>query len=128
MGMLILTQPGNRVNTYGPYTAAVLKAEGFADFDVQPLGQESLARLDAYDAVILTPCLPRRAYVERLVAYVKTGGRLIALRPSRVLAVELGLAPTDTAAFPAYVRPLPGHAVSAGVPHESIQTHLPADN
>ena len=128
MGMLILTQPGNRANTYGPYTAAVLKAEGFADFGVRPIGQESLGRLDAYDAVILTPSLPRRAYVERLAAYVKAGGRLIALRPSRLLALALGLAPTSTAAFPAYVRPLPGNAISDGVPHESIQTHVPADN
>ena len=128
MGMLILTQPGNRANTYGPYTTAVLKAEGFADLDVKPIGRESLAQLDVYDAVIVTPCLPRRAYVERLVSYVKAGGRLIALRPSRLLALELGLAPTDTAAFPAYVRPLPGSSISAGVPHESVQTHLPADN
>ena len=128
MGMLILTQPGNRANTYGPYTAAVLKAGGFADFDVRPIGQDSLARLEAYDAVIVTPCLPRRAYVDRLAAYVKGGGRLIALRPSRLLTLALGLEPTDTVAFPAYVRPLPGNAVSAGVPHESIQTHLPIDN
>ena len=128
MGMLVLTQPGNRANTYGPYTAAVLKAEGFADFDVQPLGQEALAGLESYDAVILTPSLPRRAYVERLAAYVKAGGRLIALRPSRLLALALGLAPTATVAYPAYARPLPGNAISDGVPHESIQTHVPADN
>ena len=128
MGMLVLTQPGNRANTYGPYTTAVLKAEGFADLDVQPIGQESLARLDAYDAVILTPCLPRRAFVDRLVAYVKSGGRLIALRPSRLLALELGLVPTETVSYPAYVRPLPGNSISAGVPHESVQTHMPADN
>ena len=128
MGMLVLTQPGNRANTYGPYTTAVLKAEGFADLDVQPIGEPALARLDAYDAVILTPSLLRRAYVERLVAFVKAGGRLIALRPSRLLALELGLVPTETVSYPAYVRPLPGNSISAGVPHESVQTHMPADN
>ncbi len=128
MGMLILTQPGNRANTYGAYTTAVLKAEGFADMVVRPIGQESLAGLEAYDAVILTPCLPRRAYVDRLAAYVKAGGRLIALRPSRLVALALGLAPTSTVVHPAYVRPLPGNAISAGVPHESVQTHVPVDN
>ena len=129
MGMLVLTQPGNRANTYGPYTTAVLKAEGFADLDVQPIGQESLGQLDCLrrgDSYTLFAA--RRAFVERLVSYVKTGGRLIALRPSRLLALELGLVPTETVSYPAYVRPLPGNSISAGVPHESVQTHMPADN
>ncbi len=128
MSLLVLTQPGNRVNTYGHYTAEVLRGEGFADLTVASLDAETLARLADYDAVVLTTCLPRRAVINTLVAYVQQGGRLIILRPSRLLAMAFGLAPTDTVAYPAYVRPLPGHPISAGVPHESLQTHLPADN
>jgi len=66
--------------------------------------------------------------VDALVELVKGGGSLIVLRPSRVLATALGLTPTDTVTHPAYVLPLAGNRISGGAPHESIQTHLPADN
>jgi hypothetical protein len=127
MTLLILTQPGHRANTYGRYAAEVLKADGFADLELCPL-DAALERAGEADAVLLTTCLPRKAQVDALVDAVRRGARLIALRPSRVLAVALGLVPTDTVTYPAYVRPSEAHPIGAGVPHESIQTHTPADN
>ena len=128
MSLRILTQPGNRVNTYGPYAAEVLRAEGFADLVVQPLGSPALGQLGASDVAMLTASLPPRAQVDALVDFVRSGGRLIALRPSRLLATALGLAPTDTVTYPAYLLPSSTHPIGAGVPHQTIQTHLPADN
>jgi hypothetical protein len=131
MTLLLLTQPGHRANTYGPYAAEVLKTEGFSDLAVQPidsLGDDAPGALDRYDAVVLTPSLPRRSQVDALVAYVRAGGRLLALRPSRLLASALGLVPTDTVTSPAYVKPAADHPIGAGLPQESLQTHVPADN
>ncbi len=127
MGILILTQPGHPANTYGRYAAEVLRGEGFSDLSVQPLDAAAGDSLAAYDAVVLTPALPRRVQVDALVELVKSGGRLIVVRPSRVLAAALGLTPVDTVTYPAYVLPGEADPVAAGVPHESIQTHVPAD-
>lgn len=129
MTLLILTQPGHRASTYGTYAAEILKAEGFADLAVQPLDAPRLAEhLEAADAVVLTTSLPRRAQVEALLEYVHRGGGLITLRPSRLLAAALGLVPTDTTTYPAYVLPSVSHPIGAGLPPEAIQTHVPADN
>jgi hypothetical protein len=109
MTMLILTQPGHRANAYGLYAAEILKAEGFADLAVRPLDDPGLdEHLAAADAVVLTASLPRRAQVEALVDHVRGGGGLIALRPSRLLAGEMGLIPTDTATTRPTSSPPPG--------------------
>src|SRR4029450_9360441 len=100
MTLLLLTQPGHRANTYGPYAAEVLKTEGLGDLAVQPIDSVGAAppgalhRSDRYAAVVLTPSLPRRAQVDALVAYVRAGGRLLALRRSRLLASALALVHT----------------------------------
>jgi hypothetical protein len=130
MGILLLTQPGQRSNIYGRFAHEILKSEGFANLTVRALDGTPgpLTSLDEHDAVILTASLPRRAEIDALVAYVSAGGRLIVLRPSRLVALALGLTPVDTVTYPAYVRPGAAHPAGAGVPRESIQTHVPADH
>jgi hypothetical protein len=131
MSVLILVRPGQPANTFGRYIAEILKADGFADLEIAAIdARGTLDRLDAYDAVIVTRLLAARAHAEALVEYARRGGRLIVIRPSLLLATRLGLVPADTMLCPAYVRP--GRCgrddpISAGVPHEPIQTHVAAD-
>src|SRR5919108_2476691 len=134
MAVLLLIRPGQPANTYGRYTAELLKADGFADLEVASLDDAATLRrladptaADAPDAVVVTRLLASKAQAAALVDFVKRGGRLIALRPSRLLATGLGLIPLDTMLCPAYVRPTADHPISAAVPHEPIQTHVAAD-
>ena len=134
MGVLLLTRPGQPANTYGRYTAELLKADGFADSEIASLDEPAtLQRLsdpagaDAPDAVVVTRLLATRAQAAALVDFVSRGGRLIALRPSRLLATGLGLVPLDTMLCPAYVRPTGDHPVGVALPHEPIQSHVAAD-
>ena len=129
----MLTRPGQPANTYGRFTAELLKADGLADLEIASLDQpETLARLEGagaggIDAVIVTRMLANKAQTAALAGYVRRGGRLIAIRPSRLLSTALGLTPLDTMLCPAYVRPAGAHPVVAGVPQEAIQTHVAAD-
>jgi hypothetical protein len=128
MSVLVLVRPGQPANTYGRFAAEVLKADGFADLALGSIDDPSvLAGLDAHDAVLVTRMATSKAQTAALAAYARGGGRLVVLRPSRLLAVALGLTPTDTMLNPAYVRPEGDHPISAGVPHEPLQTHVPAD-
>ncbi len=134
MGVVLLTRPGQPANTYGQFAAELLKTDGFADLEIASLDDPAvLERLadptgaDAPDAVIATRLLANKAQANALADYAKRGGRLIALRPSRLLATGLGLLPLDTMLCPAYVHPVEDHPIAAAVPHESIQTHVAAD-
>src|SRR6266508_384066 len=100
MGVLLLTRPGQPANTYGRFTDELLKADGFADLEIASLDDAAtLQRLgdpagaDAPDAVVVTRLLATKAQAAALVDFVTRGGRLIALRPSRLLATGLGLMP-----------------------------------
>src|SRR5436190_12744058 len=134
MGALLLTRPGQPANTYGRFAAELLKTDGFADLEISSLEDPAVcqrlddpAGADAPDAVIVTRLLANKAQANALVEYARRGGRLIALRPSRLLATGLGLLPLDTMLCPAYVRPVGDHPIGAALPHEPIQTHVAAD-
>ncbi|HEX3816387.1 MAG TPA: hypothetical protein VHX59_26390 [Mycobacteriales bacterium] len=127
MSIGVLVNDGQRVGAFGRYLAEILRGEGLTDQEVVTVAA-GLPELDRYDAVVLTRMNPTAAQVAALVSYVDGGGRLIAIRPSILLATALGLTPHLSMTDRAYVRPLTEHRVSAGVPHEPIQTHVPADN
>lgn len=118
----VLIHDGQRVAAFGRYVAEILHGEGFSHQEVVPI-DTGLPDLDRYDTVILTRLNPTLAQVRQLVSYVEAGGRLVAIRPSLLLAQSLGLTPQLSMTDRAYVRPL-----TAGVPNEPIQTHVPADN
>ena len=47
MAVLMLTRPGQPANTYGRFTAELLKADGLVDLEIASLDQpETLARLE----------------------------------------------------------------------------------
>jgi hypothetical protein len=142
MSVLILVRDGQAVNTYGQFAAEVLRSEGFADHRVVSLGAagpagaadrpDALAglddrALDQHDAVVVTRLSPTKAQAAALVEYTRRGGRLVVIRPSHLFAVALGLVPLNTMVCPAYVQPVDGHPLSAGVPHQPVQTHVAAD-
>lgn len=120
--LAVLVHDGQRVAAFGRYVAEILHGEGFSHQDVIPI-DTGLPELDRYDAVVLTRVNPTLEQVRRLVSYVEHGGRLIAIRPSLLLAQSLGLSAQLSMTDRAYIRPL-----TQGVPNEPIQTHVPADN
>ena len=137
MSIAVLVNPDQAIGRFGRYLAEILRAEGFADHTVVELGgqqptdqqptDQRLADLSAFDLVVVARQRPSKAQVEWLLAYASSGGRLVLVRPSYLLATTLGLAPTHTMVAPAYVRPGAASQIASDVPQEPIETHLPAD-
>lgn len=132
MSVALLVKPGQAVGLFGPYLAEILRCEGLMDHQVLDLDDlavddlgEELAR---YDLVLLSRMNLTRRQAKAVISYVEQGGRLVAIRPQRQLADLFGLGSSSTMTDRAYVLPLDGTPIGAGVPHEPIQTHLPADN
>ncbi|WP_163509544.1 hypothetical protein [Fodinicola acaciae] len=108
----------NRGGTYGPYLAEICRSEGLPG-DLLDLDSVELAAVLA-DApvVLLARCPVYRAEAELLRDYVRDGGGLVLIRPSRLLAGYFGFTPADRHVLPAYVQ------VSDA---DRMQTHVAAD-
>lgn len=127
MSIAVLTRTDQEVGRFGDFLAEILRAEGFADLTVIPFAGPELPDLNDHDAVVVARLRPTKAQVGELLGYARDGGRLVIIRPSRVFAVELGLAPADSMIDPAYVTVRDDHPVGAGLTREPFETHVPAD-
>ena len=117
---LLLVRPGQRENAFGPYVQEILRAEGLNGFHTVNL-DDGLPELRADDLIILSRCFLRNDEMERLLAAVEMGARLVVLHPTVLLAHHLGWEPQKRAVHPGWVR------VGAGYPGHGtpVQTHLP---
>ena len=107
------------------YITEILQIEGYNWFSVNDLstGPISPEDLRAHPIVILCHVDPGSDLQEAVLAYVRAGGNLIALRPPEPLAKALGLQPTVTDLVDRYMHFNRGNALNAGVEPYTVQFH-----
>ncbi|MGH2367650.1 MAG: hypothetical protein ACRDI2_05575, partial [Chloroflexota bacterium] len=107
------------------YLAEILYAEGYNWFAIHDLAQAPLRpeTLAEHQIVIATHVALDEDTQDRLLAYVRGGGHLIALRPPERLAAMLGLAPTHFDIVDRYLSFNPLCALNTGVTLPSLQFH-----
>ena len=90
---ILVVWDSNTENRFSGYITEILDIEGYNWHEVLDLTKRELTAevLSAYQVVILTHVDPSREVQDLLLSYVRDGGSLIALRPPREMAGELGL-------------------------------------
>jgi hypothetical protein len=93
-------------NSFGEYTSEILKTEGFNEFAIDSLADKNVNTpfLAKFDLVIVAESKIPPGKLKMIEDYVKSGGRLIALRPDRELAELLGIVPLDKSISGGYIR------------------------
>ena len=114
-------------NPFSRYYAEILRNEGLNEFTVIDLERVTPDILAQYDTVILGELPLSFSKVELLTTWVRSGGHLIAIRPSAELARNLGLAPSEAKLKNGYLAIDTRAAPGAGLLAESIQFHGDAD-
>ena len=115
-------------NPFGLYLAEILRAEGLNCFQMAYLSGLADAPLDWYDLILLAEGPLDSSQAERLDAYVKNGGRLVAMRPETRLAPLFGLESLSGSTAEGYLKVEAGHPIAQGIPTESLQYHGTADH
>src|SRR5690606_28296311 len=114
---------------FGAYTAQLLLAEGFNEFEIDSLNGARIndEYLQRIDAVILAQCAVTDAQKEMLGNYVRQGGNLIAFRPDTKLASVFGISETSGIINDGYISVNAGSGVGDGITRETLQFHGAAD-
>ncbi len=126
--ILVLVRSHQQENMFGRYTGEMLKLDGINSFDIVDMDTTEDWLAGDPSVVILTRCRLRNPEQDRLLEYVREGGRLIVFRPSYRLGNALGLTAKFTVTHGAYLLPDADHPVSRGLPHEPIQCHWPTEH
>ena len=133
---ILVVWDSNTENRFSGYITEILDIEGYNWHEVLDLTKRELTAevLSAYQVVILTHVDPSREVQDLLLSYVRDGGSLIALRPPREMAGELGLSSAAGTA-PAgiglgqrtivdrYISFSPICAINSGIDHGPLQFH-----
>ncbi|HMI67542.1 MAG TPA: hypothetical protein VK517_15985 [Cyclobacteriaceae bacterium] len=116
-------------NHFGSYTAEILKAEGFNEFEIHPLEDTkvTLHYLKGFDIVILAETILSEAQKDMLGHYVKEGGSLIAFKPDKKLNDVFGIATTGTTLDDAYILIDTHTEIGNGITSQTLQFHGEAD-
>ena len=118
---LLLVRSEQRENTYGPFTAEILKAEGLMGFEVVDLDTSAMPDLCPEDLVVLTRCFLWEAEIDKLCEAVEAGARLVCIQPAPSVAARFGWESENSVMQPGWV------SIGAGYPGSgtAIQTHVP---
>ncbi len=119
--LALLTDPG-APNPFGPYLAEILRAEGWAAYDVISPSSLSPDLLQMYPVLLMAEIPLNATQAGILRDYVWNGGHLIAMRPSPELRAAIGWN-TGGAISEAYIRFEPGQPLVQGLVTESLQFH-----
>lgn len=114
-------------NPFSSYYAEILRNEGFNEFSVADIALMKSATLKKYDIVILGEFRLAVRQVAMLTAWVGGGGNLIAMRPDKHLARQIGLKDTGTTLRDGYLSINTSKAPGTGLVNETVQFHGPAD-
>src|SRR5206468_10625161 len=114
-------------NAFSRYPVEILRAEGFNLFAALNIGSVTATTLNGYDVAVLGDQTLTAAQVTMFTNWVNAGGTLIALRPSKNLAVLLGLTDASATLVDRYLRVNTATAEGAGIVGQTIQYHGTAD-
>ena len=114
---------------YGTYTAEILKAEGFNEFQIDSLTSPrvTLSFLKQFDIVIIGETTVQKPYIELLFAYVKAGGNLIAFKPDKQLSELFGITGSKSTISEGYIKIDTSGYIGKGLVPVTIQFHGSSD-
>jgi hypothetical protein len=113
-------------NPFSAYYSEILTAEGLAHYRVRDIATVTASVLSGYEVAVLGEMALTDAQVATLTAWVEGGGRLIAMRPDKLLAPLLGLSDAGSTLTHAWLR-VANSGPGAGIVNSSIQYKGPAD-
>jgi hypothetical protein len=128
--VLLVKNSSSTTAQFAPYTAEILRAEGYDEFATADLASVTRSTLDQYDVVILGATPLTSVQVTLFSDWVSAGGNLIAFKPDKQLAGLLGLTAvttTPTTLANGYLKAATGAAPGAGITDQTIQFHGTAD-
>ena len=117
----------SRANPFSAYYTEILRNEGFNEFASADISSLSATTLKQYDLAILGEFPLSEEQVAMLTEWVRSGGNLIAMRPSKNLARQAGLKDTGEVRRDGYVSINTSEAPGLGLVKETLQFHGPAD-
>jgi hypothetical protein len=114
---------------FGTYTAEILKAEGFNEFETDSLTKSSLSLsfLNQFDIVLLSETNISSPQEKMLSDYVKAGGNLIAFRPVKKLSEIFGIIDENRTIDEGYIKIDTSTETGRGLIPVTIQFHGIAD-
>jgi hypothetical protein len=113
---------------YGVYTGEILKTEGFNEFQMDSLTDNtSLDDLRKFDIVILTEISITALQQAMLARFVKEGGSLIAFRPDKKLCDVFGIGDAGGTIDEAYLSASDANSIGIGITQQTLQFHGTAD-
>ena len=124
---ILLLVPDHSNNPFGIYLSEILRAEGLNQFQIASLPSTSLEGLGRYDIVLLAEGTLNTSQSEMLREYVARGGRLVAMRPDRLLADLFGVENVSGVLEEGYMQVESAHPLADGITTEAIQYHGSAD-
>lgn len=114
-------------NPWSDFLPEILRAEGFASFEVADLGQVDRAVLDRFALAVLGALPLSDEEADLLSDWVEAGGLLVALRPDARLEQLLGLRWLGRSLAEGYLRVDAERPPGAGIAEETLQFHGVAD-
>lgn len=114
-------------NPFSRYYAEILRNEGFNEFAVMDISVVTSDTLKEYDIVILGEFLLDKVQTEMFAGWVRDGGNLIAMRPDRDLAKQIGLKAMGAVLTNGYLSINTSQEPGIGLVKETMQFHGPAD-
>jgi hypothetical protein len=114
--------------SFSEYTAEILKAEGFNEFQMADINALNPTFLSSFDTVILTTMTLSSPQATMMQDYVSAGGNLIAFKPASALSSYFGLTSAGTTTSEGYMKVDDTTDIGKGIVSETIQLHEVADN
>jgi hypothetical protein len=116
----LLVRSGSATGLFGRYLGEVCRSQGLAGvelIELDAVGPDGLAaELERFDRILTARCPLWQAEIEAILDRVRRGAGLVAVRPSRRLALSLGLVPLDRQQPPGYLTELPEGPIQVPVP------------
>jgi len=114
---------------FGTYTAEILEAEGFNEYQIDSLSDPkvTLLFLRQFDEVIMGETTVTLSHKAMLTDYVKAGGNLIVFKPDKRLCDKLGITDAKGTVSEGYIAIDPNTEEGRDLTSERIQFHGTAD-
>lgn len=123
--MLLLHAANDPHSIYSHYLAAILRLEGFADFQEAEFADLTAEGLGRHDLVLLPRMSTAAGLAELLETYVRQGGRLLALLPDLYLVRRLGMTPKFHGIDNGWLHLNPDESLMQGLCADPVQIIVP---
>lgn len=123
--MLLVHAENDSTSRYGRYLGELLAVEGFAAVDTIALDRLAERLAAGPDLVILPRLALAAELADHLIAYVRQGGRLVAIQPDASFSRKLGITPTFSTVRDGILT-CAAVGMLAGLPLDPVQVIVPA--